>query len=167
LTIFFPSVSNYEQILYGEPDDPLPSDEERLAAVSKVVPSLDAHETIELAWKIRQRKEREAYQSDMRDRYESMRAAIEELGRTDRRLYGIATKPDKFSTIKGIKGNAGVQESLEGRLEGLFPRQLRIPVDTPGKHVWDSEWVRPEPEEEDDKSPGKKGEEAKASEASV
>jgi large subunit ribosomal protein L40 len=80
----------------------------------------------------------------MRDRYESMREALAELERSDERLFAIATEPEKFSTLKG-----SVEESLEGRLEGLFPRQLWVPTDTKGKDAWDSEWTRPLPEQEE------------------
>lgn len=62
----------------------------------------------------------------MARRYESMRAAIEELERTSKRLFDAAVHGPKFSTVRGTKGEQGKKASAEGRIEGLFPRQLPV-----------------------------------------
>lgn len=78
------------------------------------------------AWQLHQRKKREERATEMQERYDSMIKAIEELERTSPRLFEEATQKNKFNTVKGTQGEAGKKASLEGRIPGLFPRQLPV-----------------------------------------
>lgn len=72
-----------------------------------------------------------------------MQEALKELEATDSRLFEAATAPQPTLSQKH-KGPEGVTKSREGRLDGLFPRQIRVPTENKGEAVaWDSEWRRP------------------------
>lgn len=98
----------------------------RMAALRAVVPDPDAHETIVAAWQLHTREKAEAHAAEMEARYESMRSAIDELQRTDPRTYALATQGAKFSTVKGTRGESGKKASAQGRIDGLFPRQMPV-----------------------------------------
>lgn len=131
-------------MVYGESfTTPQSHDAKRLAALKKAVPSLEAHETITRAWALYQRQQREALEKNLKVRYDAMRDAISELEQTDKRLFDAATAPQP-SLAHRHKGAAGVAASREGRIDGLFPRQIRAPTEAKGETVkWDSEWRRP------------------------
>lgn len=114
-----------------------PSDEARLEAVKKVVPSLEAHETITNAWRLRTRHVREAHEAELARKYQSMRAAIDLLEQTDKTLWEKAVGGARLQNVK--QGNA-----TNARLEGLVPRELRVPMDSAGQAVlWDENWKAP------------------------
>jgi large subunit ribosomal protein L40 len=66
-----------------------------------------------------------------------MRRAIDLLQVTDERLFELSVGGKKFQNVvqKGESGNA--------RLEGLVPREMRVPMERPGSVVWDGEWKAP------------------------
>ena len=135
------------QQIYGESfTDPEAATARRLEALQAVVPSLKAHETIERAWKLHQRREREEQSENLRIKYESMREALRELEKEDPRLFAAAVE-GKISPARNTRGTQGDLASKEGRIPGLFPRQMRIPTETIGNFKWDESWQRPEEEE--------------------
>ena len=97
-----------------------------MAALKRVIPDPQVHETIMRAWQLHKRKQREARESEMQGRYDSMIQALNELEKTSPALFNSATGGPKFSTTRGTKGDSGKRASLRGRIEGLFPRQLPV-----------------------------------------
>ncbi|GAA5864542.1 hypothetical protein JCM1840_000537 [Sporobolomyces johnsonii] len=125
-------VETIKKILY-ESD---PADADRLAALSQVIPSAEAHETIQRAWALHQRHRREAHSAELARKYASMRAAIDLLEQTDKALWEKAVGGKKFQNVD----QAG---ATNARLDGIVPRELRVPMEQPGGQVWDSEWKAP------------------------
>lgn len=132
--------------------------EERLRAV---IPSNEAHETIERAWQLFKREKREKRQRAIAAKYRAMEDACNELdaltggvdagGEVPRHLYTRAMQrinhgPAAYAAaLQGIKqGKKKTPESrfLETRVEGLVPREAWVPVDSRGKG-WNYDWVRP------------------------
>jgi len=78
-----------------------------------------------------------------------MKRAMDHLEKTDGRLYRIATsKPDiramDQTTAESLKEYRGVEKrALEARIEGLFPRDMRVPTDTPSRDGWNYDWEPP------------------------
>lgn len=62
----------------------------------------------------------------MQERYDSMINALDELEKTSPFLFQEATQKNKFNTVKGTAGEAGKKASAEGRIPGLFPRQMPV-----------------------------------------
>lgn len=110
-----------------------PSDADRLAALAKVVPSPEAHETIQRAWALHQRHKREAHSAELARKYESMRKAIDLLEKTDKVLWEKAVEGKKFQ-------NVDQSGATNARLVGLVPRELRPPMEVPGSRMWDHDW---------------------------
>lgn len=133
-----------DQLVYGQSyTDPAGLDATRLAQLKKVVPSLEAHETISRAWALHERNKREAFQHNMKVRFDAMQEALQELEVADPRLFQAATAPQSSLSQKH-KGAEGLSASREGRLDGLFPRQIRVPTEASGDTVaWDADWKRP------------------------
>jgi len=132
------------QQIYGTSfSDPETSDARRLEAIKAAVPSLEAHDTIDRAWKLYQRRERESRAENLRIKYESMREALKELEEVSPRLFKAAVDQPKLSPAKETRGSAGTEASKQGRIPGLFPRQMRIPTETLGNYRWDDQWKKP------------------------
>lgn len=108
----------------------------RLAALAKVVPSEEVHETITRAWALHLRQTRESHAEELDRKYRSMRSAIDLLKETDEGLFEMATGGKKFQNVdQKMRTNA--------RLEGLVPRELRMPMERPGTDMWDKDWKAP------------------------
>ncbi|GAA5955840.1 hypothetical protein JCM21900_001732 [Sporobolomyces salmonicolor] len=127
-----PRIETIKNLLY----EPGPSDADRLAALSRVIPSADAHETVQRAWALHQRHRREAHSAELARKYASMRAAVDLLEQTDKALWEKAVGGKKFQ-------NVDQSHATNARLEGIVPRELRVPMEQPGGQVWDSEWKAP------------------------
>lgn len=82
----------------------------------------------------------------MARKFESMKKAMDVLRKLDLRLYMEANKKDdprvrtqeETTMLKTMK--ASEIRAIESRLRGLFPRELRIPVDTPSRTGWKYDW---------------------------
>ncbi|GAA5847945.1 hypothetical protein JCM5353_007264 [Sporobolomyces roseus] len=109
---------------------------DRLAALQKVVPSPEVHETITRAWALHQRHRRETHSTEMARKYTSMRQAIDLLEETDTKLWEKAVGGKKFQ-------NVDQSDATNARLEGLVPREMRVPMEQPGGQLWDSDWKAP------------------------
>lgn len=118
-------------------------------ALHRVIPSVEAHETIERAWQLHQRHLREDKLAELDRMHARMKEAVEELEKVDKKLFHWATIPrdqrrlikPEAEALKGTKGS--VRKALEARIEGLFPRELRVPTDTPSVNGWDYDWKPP------------------------
>ncbi|KAM6498609.1 hypothetical protein JOM56_006557 [Amanita muscaria] len=115
-------------------------------ALQHAIPSVQAHDTIERAWLLHKRHVRKQREAELARKFECMRKAMEELERVDKTLYMGANKeedPRARSTAE-VKLSRSLKTSevrtLEARIRGLFPRELRIPTDTPPKSGWNYDW---------------------------
>lgn len=118
-------------------------------ALKKAIPSKQAHETIERAWLLRERHERWRKEEESARKFECMKKAMDELEELDPVLYKEANRvedPRKLTLkeTEALKSTRGTEKkAMEGRLPGLFPRELRIPTDTPSRTGWDYNWKAP------------------------
>ncbi|KAG8862804.1 hypothetical protein FRB96_000814 [Tulasnella sp. 330] len=118
-------------------------------ALRRVMRSAEAHETIERAWQLHKRQIREERAQDLKLKHDSMKNAMDKLKKLDRRLYDIAVAkvdprgilPDDAEDLKPLKGPA--RRFWLSRVQGLFPREMWIPTDTPRKNGWSYEWKAP------------------------
>lgn len=123
-------------------------------ALQRAIPSRQAHETIERAWKLHQRHIRKKREAELERKYECMRKAMDELQKIDPHLYKEANRqadPRERSQadIEFAKTLRGPERrAMDARLPGLFPRELRVPTDTPSRDGWKYEWtpVTPSPQ---------------------
>lgn len=116
-------------------------------ALQIAIPSVQAHETIERAWKLHQRHLRKRRDADLQRKYEHMRRAMDELEKIDLHLFQEANKfvdprmrtEEEAEVLKNAKGRDKM--ALEARPTGFFPRELRVPTDTPSRDGWNYEFV--------------------------
>ncbi|KAG8686916.1 hypothetical protein FRC09_013842 [Ceratobasidium sp. 395] len=119
-------------------------------ALNRAIPSAEAHETIERAWKLHVRERRERREEELKRKYESMVKAVEVLRKLDPVSYAEATRgvdsrrlsEAERERMKEMK--RGVRKKAESRIEGLFPREMRIPTDTPRRDGWNHGWTVPQ-----------------------
>lgn len=115
-------------------------------ALQHAIPSVQAHNTIERAWLLHQRHIRKKRDAELARKFECMRRAMEELEKIDSRLYMEANKQEdprarseaELQLMRTQKGSE--KKALDARIRGLFPRELRIPTDTPSRNGWNYEW---------------------------
>ncbi|KAF8482081.1 hypothetical protein DFH94DRAFT_648416 [Russula ochroleuca] len=116
-------------------------------AIQIAIPSKQAHETIERAWLLYQRHQRWKREEELGRKYECMKKAMDELEKIDHRLYSEANRLEDprqrgMAETKMAKNLRTVEKKvLESRLPGLFPRELRVPTDTPPRDGWKHEWT--------------------------
>lgn len=73
-----------------------------------------------------------------------------ELARIDRRLAEGANRKvdprarseEEIETLSKLKGAARTMAAarIDGRIRGLFPREFRIPTETPPRDGWNHDW---------------------------
>jgi large subunit ribosomal protein L40 len=120
-----------------------------LRALRKAIPSIQAHEIIERAFKLHIRHKRQHRQAELERKFESMRNAMIELDKVNPRLAHEANQTDdprirteaEVALLKTLRGTERL--AVEGRIRGLFPREMRIPTDTPPKSGWNHDWKPP------------------------
>ncbi|GAA5986079.1 hypothetical protein JCM11641_005550 [Rhodosporidiobolus odoratus] len=118
-----------------------PSEASRLEALRRAIPSPEVHETITRAWLLHQRTQRLSHSSELARKYSLMREAIDLLEQTDKGMWEQAVGGKKFQNVRQDgRSNA--------RLEGIVPREYRVPTERPGAVLWDSEWKAPKREEQ-------------------
>ncbi|KAI0308081.1 hypothetical protein B0F90DRAFT_1807384 [Multifurca ochricompacta] len=116
-------------------------------AIQIAIPSTQAHETIERAWLLYQRHKRLRREGELDRKYQCMKKAMGELEKIDPHLFKEANRPEDprqrgMAEIELAKTLRGVEKkALESRLPGLFPRELRVPTDTPARDGWNYEWM--------------------------
>ncbi|GAA5893375.1 hypothetical protein JCM8208_004423 [Rhodotorula glutinis] len=113
-----------------------PTEAERLEALRRVIPSAEAHDTIQRAWQLHQRHRREAHTAELGRKYAAMRSALSLLEDTSPPLYRHATEGRKFQNVDQAR-------ATNARLEGIVPREMRVPTERPGAQLWDHEWKAP------------------------
>ena len=115
--------------------------------LQRAIPSVQAHETIERAWFLHQRHLRRARLAELSRKFESMRNAMETLRLVAPELYKEANteddprarSPAEKEQLKQLKGQE--KKAVESRIRGLFPRELRIPTDTPPRNGWVHDFI--------------------------
>ncbi|KAJ7016850.1 hypothetical protein C8F04DRAFT_493483 [Mycena alexandri] len=114
--------------------------------IQLAIPSVQAHHTIERAWLLHRRHVRKRREEELARKFECMRRAMDELKRIDLKMYMEANKPEdprarSAVEMEMIKSMPGLEaRAFDSRVRGLFPRELRIPADTPSKKGWDYSW---------------------------
>lgn len=115
-------------------------------AIQIAIPSKQAHETIERAWLLYQRHQRWKREEELAKKFECMKRAMDELEKIDPHLFREANRREDprqrgIAEIELAKTLRGVEKrAVESRLPGLFPRELRVPTDTPARDGWNYEW---------------------------
>ncbi|TCD70124.1 hypothetical protein EIP91_004853 [Steccherinum ochraceum] len=117
--------------------------------LQRAIPSVQAHETIERAWLLHQRHIRRSRQSELDKKFQSMRNAMEKLRELDPVLYRAANEledprarsEEETELLKTLKGPE--KKAMEARIRGLFPRELRVPTETPSRDGWNYNWTPP------------------------
>jgi large subunit ribosomal protein L40 len=115
-------------------------------ALQHAIPSVQAHNTIERAWLLHRRHVRKQREAELTKKFDSMKKAMQELYEIDSHLYMEANKQEDsrsrsaeeqklLKTMKATEGRA-----LDARIRGLFPREMRLPTDTPPRHGWNYDW---------------------------
>ncbi|KAI0962298.1 hypothetical protein AcV7_001172 [Taiwanofungus camphoratus] len=115
--------------------------------LQRAIPSVQAHETIERAWLLHLRHVRRARQAELERKLHCMQKAMEVLREVDPKLYFEANKDEdprvrsktEIDLAKTLKGPE--RKALEARIRGLFPRELRVPTDTPPRTGWNYDWT--------------------------
>jgi large subunit ribosomal protein L40 len=116
-------------------------------AIQIAIPSKQVHETVERAWLLYQRHQRWKREEELARKYECMKKAMDELEKIDPRLFREANRLEdprqrSVAQTEMAKNLRGVEKkALESRLPGLFPRELRVPTDTPARDGWKYEWT--------------------------
>jgi large subunit ribosomal protein L40 len=116
-------------------------------ALQRAIPSVQAHDTIERAWKLHQRHLRKQREAERARKFECMRHAMEVLEELDPALFRAAnqaadprartiTEQELSKTLKGAEKRA-----MEARIHGLFPRDFRAPTDTAPRDGWKYDWT--------------------------
>lgn len=128
-----------------------------VARVQHVLPSHEAHETIERAYQLLRRRETEARKKALEAKFAALTAACDELDAVtqkegvSRQVYDSAmgrishASAAYAAAAQGIaQGKRKTPEStfIENRVPGLIPREAWVPTETRGKG-WNYEWTRP------------------------
>lgn len=124
-----------------------------VARLQHLVPDAEVYETIDRAWQLYQREQREAQKKSLAAKYEAMTEACDLLdeitaegGSWPRSLYdkAMARASMKGGSAAGETGKRATSESrwLDARIDGLVPREAWVPTETKGKG-WNYEWKRP------------------------
>ena len=115
--------------------------------LQRAIPSVQAHETIERAWFLHQRYIRRGRQAELERKFDAMWDAMDTLRRISPRLYKEANVEEdprlrsqaEIELSKKLSGQE--KKAVESRIRGLFPRELRIPTDTPPRDGWNHEFT--------------------------
>jgi large subunit ribosomal protein L40 len=115
-------------------------------AIQRAIPSVQAHDTIERAWLLYKRQIRKRREAELARKFECMKRAMDELEKIDARLYLEANKQEdprarsaaEMELAKSLRSSE--LRTMEARIRGLFPRELRIPTDTPPLSGWNYDW---------------------------
>ena len=131
-----------------------------LQRLQTLIPHPEIHETIERAWYLYRRHERQAHAITLRERYKAMTEACKELDQLtmpktatdekkgpatyDRQIYVQAMSIPNFHAQPRLTGRGISAEKRwrETRYDGLFPREAWIPTETKGKG-WNYTWHIP------------------------
>ncbi|ESK96205.1 putative mitochondrial aconitate hydratase [Moniliophthora roreri MCA 2997] len=114
--------------------------------IQRAIPSKQAHDTIERAWLLHKRHVRKRREAELVRKFDCVKSAMDELAKIDGHLYYEANRtvdprarsPEEQKIMRSMK--SPVARAFDARIRGLFPRELRIPTDTPSKTGWNYEY---------------------------
>lgn len=115
-------------------------------ALQIAIPSKQVHNTIERAWLLHERHLRWRRNAEAERKFACMRRAMEELEKIDPVLFKEANRVEDPRTrsaaeVELLKSSKGAEKKkLDSRLAGLFPREIRLPTDTPSRSGWNYDW---------------------------
>ncbi len=115
-------------------------------ALQRAIPSVQAHDTIERAWLLHKRHVRQCRAVEAERKFACMKEAMDVLATLDQRLYLEANRHDdprarSAGEVEFVKKASGPEvRAMEARIQGLFPRELRIPTETPSRTGWKYDW---------------------------
>jgi len=115
-------------------------------ALQRAIPSKQAHETIERAWLLHKRHIRKQRQAELERKFARMSEAMEELYKLDQNLFLAANRAEdprarsqeEMDLAKKLK--TADAKTLDSRIRGLFPRELRVPTETPPLSGWNYDY---------------------------
>ena len=100
-----------------------------VVSLERTLLSPEAHETITRAFKLFTRRKRTLREEEMHRKLECMKAALSELERERPAWYHTAEVKRTRLRLENIE--------VEARsIEGIFPHDLRVRVDTPPRDGW-------------------------------
>jgi large subunit ribosomal protein L40 len=96
---------------------------------------------------LHQRHIRKARDAELKRKFACMKEAMDTLATLDPELYRAANKAEdprlrtqvEMELSKTLRGPE--KRALEGKIRGLFPRDLRAPSDTPSRDGWKYDWT--------------------------
>lgn len=111
-------------------------------ALQFAIPSVQAHETIERAWKLWERIVRKRRHDETNRKFECMRQAMDKLAEIDPHRFTEANQsenprsrsPEERAMLREM--NPAEQRAAQARIRGLFPREMKAPSDTPSRDGW-------------------------------
>lgn len=115
-------------------------------ALRVAIPSKQAHDTVERAWLLHERHSRWRRNAEAERKFSCLRRAMEELEKIDPALFKEANRVEDprartSAEIELLKSSKGAEKKkLDSRLPGLFPREMRLPTDTPSRSGWNYDW---------------------------
>lgn len=122
-----------------------------VAALERTLLSPEVHETITRAFKLFARRKRVLREEELHRKFACMQAAMAALERDHPAWYRAAkVKPDPCGVSKEDEAEFKLyrgtsRTAVEARsIEGFFPRDLRVPVDTPPRDGWQYDWAPPQ-----------------------
>ncbi|OSX67019.1 hypothetical protein POSPLADRAFT_1164299 [Postia placenta MAD-698-R-SB12] len=99
------------------------------------------------AWLLHRRHLRRTRQAELERKFQCMQTAMETLRQVDPKLYLEANKEEDPRARSKAQAELAKtlrvpeRKALESRVRGLFPRELRIPTDTPSRDGWNYDWT--------------------------
>ncbi|CDZ96798.1 hypothetical protein [Phaffia rhodozyma] len=119
---------------------------DRIQNILHLSPTPEVHDTITRAALLDRLTNTERQVQSLRAKHAAMFNACEELRVSYPSFYELASEENKPSGQAGPAENKDIKNLLngveqgKGKVEGLFPREMRVFTETPGKDGWDYEW---------------------------
>jgi large subunit ribosomal protein L40 len=118
-----------------------PDSAKALAAVLPPDQASAIHSTIAHAELTFRQQASESHRLALKQKHDLLFAASEELRCSYPGWYALASEGGPGESQDGMKNVLRpVEGSSQGRVEGLFPIEMRVPTDTPGRDGWDYSW---------------------------
>ncbi|KAJ7579693.1 hypothetical protein C8J56DRAFT_280941 [Mycena floridula] len=123
------------------------------AAIRHAIPSVQAHETIERAYLLFKRQLRHARADEISRKFNKMKEAMDTLhelqveNAVPAEWYFEANKVEdpkvrSEAEQKLLDSKSGTEaKAIDARIRGLFPREIKVPTDTPATKGWNYEWT--------------------------
>lgn len=138
--LYHPDRPSYKSQAPWQPHRP-----DALSLLASVLPTDKAsaiHQTIAHAQLVHQSSLDESRSVALKSKHRSLFAASEELRVLYPEWYDLASNGGPGETAEPIKNVLRpVQSASAGRVEGMFPVEMRTPTDSQGRDGWDYDWT--------------------------